>query len=299
MPPISAPLTTTRSKRVLREAPEPRRRAHDERVDQLVEVPLVLEQRRERARSARAIAGASAGRSDPDVVGERDAAEADDARRGSARARARRSEALPTSVESANVGARKWSSQNVAFGIATMPPTIASSASIAHRRAHRQRRARRSRARGRGSRRRCPRPRRWRGWSAASGWKRWPCSISSRASGARLAEEGAEDHPERVERGQQRADVARDLQRPVPAAAAGDEQQDRVLREVAAERRHARQREPADDEAAEGERQRAAQARHPVERLARRPSPPITEPAAMNSSALKKACVIRWNRPAV
>ena len=24
----------------------------------------------------------------------------------------------------------------------------------------------------------------------------------------------------------------------------------------------------------------------------------ITEPAAMNSSALKKACVIRWNRPA-
>ena len=24
----------------------------------------------------------------------------------------------------------------------------------------------------------------------------------------------------------------------------------------------------------------------------------ITEPAAMNSSALKKACVIRWNMPA-
>ena len=24
----------------------------------------------------------------------------------------------------------------------------------------------------------------------------------------------------------------------------------------------------------------------------------ITEPAAMNSSALKNACVIRWNRPA-
>ena len=25
---------------------------------------------------------------------------------------------------------------------------------------------------------------------------------------------------------------------------------------------------------------------------------PITEPAAMNSSALKKACVMRWNSPA-
>ena len=28
------------------------------------------------------------------------------------------------------------------------------------------------------------------------------------------------------------------------------------------------------------------------------PIAPITEPAPMNSSALKNACVIRWNRPA-
>ena len=28
------------------------------------------------------------------------------------------------------------------------------------------------------------------------------------------------------------------------------------------------------------------------------PIAPITEPAAMNSSALKNACVIRWKRPA-
>ena len=38
-------------------------------------------------------------------------------------------------------------------------------------------------------------------------WWRWPCS-SSRASAHGLAAEGAEDHPERVDRGQERADVA-------------------------------------------------------------------------------------------
>ena len=59
-----------------------------------------------------------------------------------------------------------------------------------------------------------------------------------------------------------------------------------------------RQREAADDEAAERERHRLAEAAHPVERLLAAPSRAMIEPAAMNSSALKKACVIRWNRPA-
>ena len=115
---------------------------------------------------------------------------------------------------------------------------------------------------------------------------------------ARLAEEGAEDHPERVERGQQRADVAGGVQRPVPAAAAGDEEQDRVLGEEAAEGRDAGEREAADDEADEGERS----ARRRPDMRSSDWLPPIaliTEPAAMNSSALKKAWVIRWKRPAV
>ena len=116
--------------------------------------------------------------------------------------------------------------------------------------------------------------------------------------GHRLAPEGAEDHPPRVDRGQERADVAGDVEDPVPAAALADARQDLVLGEEARERRDAGQREAADDEAAEGERHRLAEAAHAVERTARRAIAAISEPAAMNSSALKKACVIRWNRPA-
>ena len=54
---------------------------------------------------------------------------------------------------------------------------------------------------------------------------------------------------------------------------------------------------PPIDHAAERERHRAPEAAH----LSRFWSPAIaaiTEPAAMKSSALKNACVIRWNRPA-
>ena len=39
---------------------------------------------------------------------------------------------------------------------------------------------------------------------------------------ARLAQERTEDHPEGVEAGQQRAQIAGDVERPVPAAALGE-----------------------------------------------------------------------------
>ena len=48
MPPISVPLTTTRSNVFCAKRPNQRAGRDDERVDQLVEVPLVLEERRER-----------------------------------------------------------------------------------------------------------------------------------------------------------------------------------------------------------------------------------------------------------
>ena len=85
--------------------------------------------------------------------------------------------------------------------------------------------------------------------------------------GDRLAPEGAEDHPPRVDRGQERADVAGDVERHVPAARAPSTSEDLVLGEEARERRDARQRQAADDEAAERERHRPAEAAHPVEVL--------------------------------
>ena len=84
---------------------------------------------------------------------------------------------------------------------------------------------------------------------------------------AGLAEERAEDHPERVDRRYEGGDVADDVQRPVKAAAVGHEQQDLVLGEVAGERGYRRQRQTADHEAGEREGKRATEARHPVQRL--------------------------------
>ena len=101
-------------------------------------------------------------------------------------------------------------------------------------------------------------------WTSA--WCRWPSS-SSRASAHRLAVERAEDHPERVDPGQERARVAGDVEAPVPAAAVADEQQDLVLGEEARERRHAGERQAADAHAAERERHRLLEAAHPVEVL--------------------------------
>ena len=82
-----------------------------------------------------------------------------------------------------------------------------------------------------------------------------------------IAEERAEDHPERVDAGQERADVAGDVEPPVPAAAIADQQQDLVLGEEARERRHAGERQPADHHAAERERHRLPEAAHLVEVL--------------------------------
>ena len=68
--------TNTRSKVSLREAPDRAPSGARRAVDQLVEVPLVDEQRRTAARSARAIAaGVPAPARDPDAVGDRDAGE--------------------------------------------------------------------------------------------------------------------------------------------------------------------------------------------------------------------------------
>ena len=104
------------------------------------------------------------------------------------------------------------------------------------------------------------------GLVGTSAWCRWPPS-SSRASAHGLAVEGAEDHPERVDRGQERAEVADHVQRPVPAAALAGHEQDLVLGEEARERRDARQREAADHEARVRERHRLAEAAHLLERL--------------------------------
>ena len=82
-----------------------------------------------------------------------------------------------------------------------------------------------------------------------------------------LAVERAEDHPERVDRGHERAHVPRHVQRPVPGPALAGDEQDLVLREEPRERRHAGKREAADHEAAVGERHRSSEAAHPVERL--------------------------------
>ena len=127
----------------------------------------------------------------------------------SARARA-------CTVESANVGSRNVSSHVVVVGISTMPPTIASTASDAHRDLHRQR-ALGDVVLGAGE--------------ADVGVLDLAVGRVDRLLGvvevavlelARLghglAPEGAEDHPPRVDRGQERADVAGDVEHPVPAA---------------------------------------------------------------------------------
>ena len=113
-----------------------------------------------------------------------------------------------------------------------------------------------------------------------------------------LAPEGAEDHPPRVDGGQERADVAGDVERPLPAALA--------RRGRAGSRPWRRSRRTAGSPASA----RPPMTKQPkVNGIARRKPPirsrfcspaiaPMTEPAAMNSSALKKACVMRWNSPA-
>ena len=156
-------------------------------------------------------------------------------------------------------------------------------------------RARRCSARPRGNRRRCP---------PLAGCRVLGLGVGEvpllelTSLGTRLAEDDTEADPERVERGRERGDVAADREDPVHPAAVGCEHQDLVLREEARRPREAGQRERTDDQQQGGERQRA---RKPDMRSMswREAIAAITEPAAMNRSALKNACVIRWKIPAV
>ncbi len=89
-----------------------------------------------------------------------------------------------------------------------------------------------------------------------------------------VAVEGAEDHAEGVDRGEEGAEVAHRVQRRVRAAAPGRDEQDPVLGEVAGEKGDARRGEAADHEAGERERERPAGAGPSSPVTARRTSRP-------------------------
>ena len=89
---------------------------------------------------------------------------------------------------------------------------------------------------------------------------------------AGLAPDHPEADPERVEGGEQRAEVAADREDPVEAAAVRGEDEDLVLREEARGQREGGEREGADDQQRRGERQRPAEAGHQVDVLAVRHS---------------------------
>ncbi len=167
VPPMIASSITTPLEDVAGEAPGGQRRADDQGVDRLVEVPLVGEAAcTARCRRSR-IALGGPGLAHPDVVGDRDAGQADHRAEHQAEHRAGR---LRSAVHSSwrarrTPGAGSWSTTSSTPGICTRPatsrrpparPSRPSSATT----------ARRSRGRGRGSRRRCPRLRRSPGWSA-------------------------------------------------------------------------------------------------------------------------------------
>ena len=156
-------------------------------------------------------------------------------------------------------------------------------------------RARRCGARRPGSRRRCPPPRRWPGWRARRGPGARPRARC--ASGTARPEEHPEHHPERVEGGEQRRQVAEHAEHHVAAAAVERERQDLVLGEEA---RHAAGSPPAPSAPiVKVTKVNGIALRKPPIRSSdwTPPMAAITEPAPMNRSALKKACVIRWNSP--
>ncbi len=253
-----------RLEHVAREAPGGEGGAHDDRVDQLVEVPLVHEQLIEGA-EARAHAFGRPRLLHPHAVGDRDSREPEDrpedqpeheqavlgVDRVEGRAVERRFEELRDHV--------------VDFGDLDQPGADRADSEQRHRDLHRDR------------------------------------ALSDRVVGAREADVGvldfagrgvgrvrrvvqvaffelarlghgvpverAEDHPERVDRGHEGADVAEHVERPVPAAELAGHEQDLVLGEESGERWDAGQRQAADHEAAERERQRLAEAAHLLQRL--------------------------------
>ena len=121
----------------------------------------------------------------------------------------------------------------------------------------------------------------------------------SRANSARLAAEDDEVEPERVEPGQERAGDAAATQRTYAEARrrSSARGEDRVLREEArrtAGCRRARARRPGTRHVVHG----ISAPRPPIFRMSCSPASAwMTMPAARKSSALKNACVIRWNIP--
>ena len=269
VPPTIAPSTTTRSNVLRAKRPGRRGGTHDERFDQLVEVPLVHEQLVE-AVQALAHDRGGARPAHPHVVGDADPEQPE--RRAEQEAG---DEQAVVFVHGLLRGARERRLEELVHtksvrGICSSPtPTapIASSA-IAIRIGHSR---------------------------SAIAWcgPGKPTSVSSSSPVSRvprdvrvmqvpcfelarlrhgLAVERAEDHAERVQGREERADVAGGVERPVPAAAFARDQQDLVLREEAREGRDAGEREAADEEARVRERQRLAEAAHAVERLLAAPS---------------------------
>ena len=106
------------------------------------------------------------------------------------------------------------------------------------------------------------------------------------------AAEDAEVEPEGVEPGEERADQAGGEERS-SASPLAKRRDDAVLRPEAREDRNAGQRERADQERDVRARHERLEAAHLADVLL---AAEVVdhEPALMNSSALKKACVIRW-----
>ena len=107
--------------------------------------------------------------------------------------------------------------------------------------------------------------------SWVAGLTGWPWAISPRSSdlglGHGIAGRDPEDDPERVEGGEQGADVAADREHPVHAAALDGEREDLVLGEEAGGERECGERQGADQQRLRGERQPLPEAAHLVDVL--------------------------------
>ena len=113
-----------------------------------------------------------------------------------------------------------------------------------------------------------------------------------------LAAEDDEDEPEGVDGCQERAERSCAPEDPAERACVGGAREDGVLREEPGEGRDRRESERADEE--DRERSGSSRPSPPIFRMSCSPASAwMTMPAAMKSSALKKACVIRWKRPAL
>ena len=157
----TAPLTTTPLERRLREAPEPQRGPDDRRVERLVAVPAVREQRVERARSASRMRAGGARPLDPHEPRDRDAGDAEQRAEGEA-AEGERVGRVQL-LEQARLGERRLEEVVDDLGDVRDLQDAADDRADrehAHGELHRRASSRRCGAPRRGSRRRCPPPRR-------------------------------------------------------------------------------------------------------------------------------------------